>query len=117
MVLLTAPIFAEKGRHRFDELNQTRVLRIFDIISKKHGIKYWLCKGTLLGAVRHNGHNPFDSDVDISIPKADYKTFIKYGVSELPDDMFFQTEDTDVHYKAPPQGGMLGKLRDTESCK
>ena len=98
------------------QLVLTRVLRIFDIISKKHGIKYWLCKGTLLGAVRHSGHNPFDDDVDICIPKIDYQTFIKSGVSELPEDIFFQTEDTDVHYKVPPQSGMLGKLRDTKSC-
>lgn len=98
------------------QLVLTRVLRIFDIISKKHGIKYWLCKGTLLGAVRHSGHNPFDDDVDICIPKIDYQTFIMSGVSELPEDIFFQTEDTDVHYKVPPQSGMLGKLRDTKSC-
>lgn len=98
------------------QLVLTRVLRIFDIISKKHGIKYWLCKGTLLGAVRHNGHNPFDNDVDICIPKVEYQKFIESGVSELPDDIFFQTEDTDVHYKTPPQSGMLGKLRDTKSC-
>ena len=98
------------------QLVLTRILRIFDLIAKKHGIKYWLTRGSLLGAIRHGGHNPFDDDIDICIPKADFEKFVKYGLKELPDDIFFQTEDTDVFYKIPPQSGMLGKLRDTKSC-
>ena len=98
------------------QLVLTRILRIFDLIAKKHGIKYWLYRGTLLGAVRHHGHVPFDSDVDICIPKADFEKFIKYGVKELPDDILFQTEETDVYWKVPYCSGMLGKLRDTRSC-
>lgn len=98
------------------QLVLTRVLRIFDLIAKKYGIKYWLYRGSLLGAVRHRGHNPFDGDIDICIPKADYEKFIKYGLSDLPEDIFLQTEDTDVYYKAPPHSGMLVKLRDTKSC-
>ena len=98
------------------QLVLTRLLRIFDLIAKKHGIRYWLYKGTLLGAVRHQGHNPFDNDVDICIPKADFEKFVKYGVSELPDDIFFQTEQTDIHFKVTSHSNMLGKLRDRKSC-
>ena len=39
--------------------------------------------------MRHNGHVPFDNDVDICIPQADFEKFIKYGAKELPDDIFF----------------------------
>lgn len=98
------------------QLVLTRILRIFDLISKKYSIKYWLTRGSLLGAVRHGGHNPFDDDIDICIPKADFERFVKYGLKELPGDIFFQTEDTDMYYKIPPHSGMLGKLRDTKSC-
>ena len=98
------------------QLLLTRILRIFDLIAKKHGIRYWLYRGTLLGAVRHNGHVPFDNDVDICIPKADFEKFVKYGAKELPDDIFFQTEETDVHWKVPLLTGILGKLRDKRSC-
>ncbi|KAK2551569.1 Uncharacterized protein P5673_027548 [Acropora cervicornis] len=79
-------------------------------------IRYWLYKGTLLGAVRHQGHVPFDNDVDIAIPKQDFENFIKYGVKELPKDIFFQTEETDVNWQSPMDSGMFGKLRDTKSC-
>jgi len=52
-------------RLRQAQLVLTRILRIFDLIAKKHGIRYWLYRGTLLGAARHNGHVPFDNDIDI----------------------------------------------------
>ena len=98
------------------QLVLTKMLRIFDLIAKKHGIRYWLYRGTLLGAVRHNGHVPFDNDVDICIPQADYEKFVKYGAKELPNDIFFQTEETDIHWKVPYWSRMFGKLRDKRSC-
>ena len=48
-------------RLRQAQLVLTRILRIFDLIAKKHGIRYWLYRGTLLGAARHNGHVPFET--------------------------------------------------------
>ena len=88
----------------------TRLLKIFDLIAKKHGIRYWLYRGTLLAAVRHEGHNPFDNDVDTALSKSDFEKFVKYGVTELPKDIFFQSEVNDVHFKAIPSSGVLAKL-------
>ena len=115
---INCPDIRRKGTTllRQAQLVLTRLLRIFDLIAKKHGITYWLYKGTLLGAVRHNGHVPFDNDVDVCIPEAEFEKFVKYGVKELPEDIFFQTEETDVHWKSPPDSNMFGKLRDTRSC-
>ena len=112
------PDIREKGPTllRRCQLVLTRMIRVFDLIAKKHGVRYWLYRGSLLGAFRHKGHNPFDNDIDIAIPKADFEKFIKYGVNELPDDIFFQTEETDPYYKIPIQTGLLGKLRDKKSC-
>lgn len=48
----------------------------------KNNIKYSLCGGTLIGAIRHNGFIPWDDDLDIVMPRPDYDRFIRSYKSE-----------------------------------
>ena len=73
------------------QLMQLEMALEVDRICKKHGLKYTLIGGTLLGAVRHGGFIPWDDDVDLLMPRPDYKRFMKLAQSELPDSMFLQT--------------------------
>jgi phosphorylcholine metabolism protein LicD len=75
-----------------------RILKIVDYICTKHQINYFLIGGSLLGAIRHKGFIPWDDDLDIGMTRTDYEKFLRIGVPELPEDIFFQTPDTDPHY-------------------
>ena len=115
---LNCPDARRKGQttQRQFELVLSRMLRVFDLIATKHSIKYWLYKGTLLGAVRNSGHNVFDNDLDIAILREDYEKFIREGAKDLPEDVFLQTEQSDPHWRVVSYSNMLAKLRDRHSC-
>lgn len=59
------------------------VMDEIDRICRLHSIKYYLCGGTLLGAVRHKGFIPWDDDLDIVMPRDDMNRFIEICKTEL----------------------------------
>lgn len=55
----------------------TDVLREFIDICKKHGLTYFCCGGTAIGAIRHQGMIPWDDDIDVFMPRPDYDRFLQ----------------------------------------
>jgi hypothetical protein len=60
-----------------------KILKLWNELTKKCGIDYWACGGTLLGAVRHSGFIPWDNDIDISIMLSDLKK-VKKNLDKHP---------------------------------
>ena len=77
---------------------QLEMLLEFDRICKKNNIKYQLFSGTLLGAIRHKGFIPWDDDVDVCLLREDYNRFVKTCKTELNQNYFLQTYETDKNY-------------------
>jgi len=81
------------------------MLVVFDNVCKKNNLTYWLCAGSMLGAIRHHGFIPWDDDLDVMMPREDYDKLMTLSASfELP--LFLQNEITDINY-----GYSFAKLR------
>ena len=90
----------------------SKMLEIFDNISRKYGFMYWASDGTLLGIIRHNGWIPWDGDIDIGMLDTDYEKFRDIISKELPDYLWLQDKISDANYK----NNTLVKIRDLHSC-
>lgn len=86
------------GELRELQLVELEMLRDIKVLCEKYGLRYYLDYGNLLGAVRHGGFIPWDDDIDITMPYADYIKFLEISREEFGDKYFLQTSDTDTNY-------------------
>ncbi len=70
----------------------------FERVCKKHGLRYFVIAGTLLGAIRHYGFIPWDDDMDVAMPREDYEKLCTLYAGEFTSPYFFQTPLTDSNY-------------------
>ena len=71
------------------------MLLSFDEVCKRHGIRYCLDSGSLLGAVRHKGFIPWDNDLDVVMLREEYDKLCSVASEEFKTPLFFQTNYTD----------------------
>lgn len=48
-----------------------------DRVCRENNLRYYLFGGTCLGAIRHQGFIPWDDDLDIVMPRADFNRFLE----------------------------------------
>ena len=89
------------------------ILSVLSKICDESGIIYFLNCGSVLGAVRHNGPIPWDSDTDIIIPYNQINLFCKECKKKLPEDLYFDFYTNNKYYYALfPRIGVKGYTTD-----
>lgn len=73
---------------------QMRLWEKLDEICKKYNLTYYFFWGALLGAVRHQGFIPWDDDIDVVMPRADYDKLGEIGATEIKDPFFLLSKNT-----------------------
>ncbi len=77
------------------------ILDEFVRICDENNLTYFLVYGTLLGAVRHKGFIPWDDDIDVAMPRADYNKLIEIYKSKNDPDYYLITNENspiNTHY-------------------
>lgn len=64
---------------------ELEVLQVVAEICERHGLTWYACDGTLLGAIRHEGFIPWDDDMDIIMKREDYMKLINVLPQEIPE--------------------------------
>ena len=89
---------------------ELEILTAFIDVCKQLQLTYYLVCGSALGAVKYQGFIPWDDDVDVAMPRADYETFLEKAPSLLPEHLFLQNYRTD-----PAFPKVFSKLRDSRT--
>lgn len=92
---------------------QLRILKILlavDKVCKEHGLRYYIMAGTMLGAVRHKGFIPWDDDLDIGMPRADYDLLMSHSKEWLPKPYEAVCAENDPNYPLP-----FAKIQDADT--
>lgn len=90
------------------QLSCIDMVRAFDAFCRENGITYYLSGGTMLGAIRHKGFIPWDDDVDIMLPRADYEKLLSLGF-EHEHFRFYHLKNT------PDYARPWGRITDTRT--
>lgn len=80
---------------------EQEILDEIDRVCEKNGLKYYLIGGTLLGAIRHKGFIPWDDDLDIVMPRADFDKFQEVCKTDLDEKYYVHSSYNDPKYYAP----------------
>ena len=67
------------------------ILTDFIDVCKRNSLRYFAYGGTGIGAFRHKGFIPWDDDIDVCLPAADYERLLQVFQDEYADSCLLYT--------------------------
>ena len=61
------------------------LLKEVDTICRRHGLRYVMAGGSMIGVIRNRGFVPWDDDIDIYMPREDWERFVEICKTEAPE--------------------------------
>ncbi|MBR1534021.1 MAG: LicD family protein [Ruminococcus sp.] len=94
------------------DLQQTEfeILKEYIAVCERLKLRYYLVCGSCLGAVKYSGFIPWDDDIDVAMPREDYRVLCEKAPLLLPEHLFLQTNESDRNYP-----NIFAKLRDSRT--
>ena len=74
------------------------ILKEFVRICDELHLTYYLVCGSALGAVKYQGFIPWDDDIDVALPRADYEIFCNQAQKMLPEHLVLQNNKIEPNY-------------------
>ncbi|MBP3886998.1 MAG: LicD family protein [Cellulosilyticum sp.] len=81
------------GEYKAEDLKkvkevQLELFRYFIDLCEENHLTYFIIGGTAIGALRHQGFIPWDDDIDVGMPRADYDKLVSIMLEKPKSEMF-----------------------------
>lgn len=86
------------------------MLKAFIKVCEELNLRYYLVCGSALGAVKYGGFIPWDDDIDVGLPRADYEIFCEKAQELLPKHIFLQNYRSDPEFPS-----IISRLRNSNT--
>lgn len=87
------------------------MLDFFKAYCDAHSLQFWLCGGCCIGAARRGGFIEWDDDVDVFMPREDYRRLLEHFNAENGESRYFLQFST----KEKPTKNQFATLCDSET--
>lgn len=74
------------------------LLKVFDTFCNNNGLRYYVCGGGCIGAVRHHGFIPWDDDIDVMMPRSDYEKLKALWSSQIDESKYRFNDNSEETY-------------------